>query len=152
MLSSSKGSLSSISLFVYCVSPTPPMMSHSQLLISNQCWVLYPLHPSFLSHPGRAGLLTDPHKWIPQHCTFPVNNKTRGEKKKRKQKENKKRKASFSGQSLCTAPPLRLLFSPRHASHLWHARLWFPSKADPSAQIFVNGCETQGLLKKLLTV
>lgn len=98
MLSSSTESLSSISLFVYCASPTPPMMSHSQLLISNQCrCVLYPLCPSFLSHPGRAGLLTGSHKWMnewmneyPNTVLFQLMTK-----------QEKKRKASSSGPSLC---------------------------------------------------
>lgn len=63
MLLSSTESLSSISLFVYCASPTPPTTSSTQFLVSNQCHVLN-------SYPGPAGLLSGSYKLISQHCTL----------------------------------------------------------------------------------
>lgn len=135
MLSSSTESLSSISLFVYCASPTPPMMSHSQLLISNQCWVPDPLHPSFFpSLPPWASWIVD---WFTQMNTPTLYFSSLMTKNKKKNVRH-----PFLGQVFASPQPPSLCFSSCHASRLWHAKLRVPSKADPTTQIFnlqVNG-------------
>ncbi len=108
------------------------MMSHSQLLMSNQCWVLYPLHPSFLLHPGPAGLLTGLHKWIPQHCTFPVNDRT----------NKRHERHPFLGKVFALPlPSLALSFSPQDMPVICGTPNYdCLSKANPTAQICGDSC------------
>lgn len=102
----------------------PPMTSHSQLLISNQCRVLNP-PPSFFSLAPWASWSVD---WFAQMTTATLRFSVRGKRLA---------KHPFLGQVF--ALPLPFAFSLGHASHLWHAKVWFSSKAGLIAQIlFTN--------------
>lgn len=128
MLSSSTESLSSISLFVYCASTTPPMMSHSQLVISNQCRVLHP-PLSFFFSPTLGQL----DCWLLHTSEYPNTVLFQSTAKWEKQS-----KSSFSAPCVCVASSfllsLALSFFLWHASHLQHAKLCFPFETDPSAK------------------